>query len=154
MPENRLELIDADLSARLERLSTTQQRAAALAACHAALERTGLSDPILDEGLEALEHARYGSSLLQKQIETFVASLDQVQWDLHDLMDEGRADEATYLAAFQRARAAHSVYFALDADPFRAVTESIYEANAAIGDLASLRATVLAALGKRDARDL
>jgi hypothetical protein len=44
-----------------------------------------------------------------------------------------------YVAAFGRARAAAAVWFAFDEDAQTAATESVYEANAALGSMESVR---------------
>ncbi len=145
--ESRLDLIAVDLADRIDRAPASQQRAAALAACRFALDRTGLDDRIVKEGMNALERGGYPNVLLQEKLTLLVEALDEIQWDLQEKVDAGRADQAEYLAAFSRARAAHAVYFALDPDPFVAAVESVYEANAATDDLPGLRQAVTAALG-------
>ncbi len=146
MTENRLELLDKELSARLERASNSQLRKAAKVACRFALDRASASHPILDRSLEAIELGNYEDSTFTAQLESFVNQLDEIQWDLQEKMDEGNAELSAYLAAFQRARAANSVYFALNADALVAATESIYEAHAATDDLATLKENILAEL--------
>ena len=148
MIERRLELIAPDLLAHFRKAPNSQLRAVALAASRFALEHTGLADPLLNEGLEALESARYGDTSLRERVESFIDMLDQIQWNLQDLMDEGKADQTSYLIAFRRARAAHSVYFALDLDAFAAAAESVYEANAATEDFESLNKIILSALNQ------
>jgi predicted transcriptional regulator len=143
--ENRLELVDPDLSKRLSRMTEMQLRAVALAVSRFAVERTGLSDAIIDRGLAALHEGRYGDPQLRSQLWSLVESLDEIQWDLQDAIDEGRASQDEYEVAFNRARAAHSVYFAQDPDALEAALEATYEANAATDDLAGLRAAVLTA---------
>ncbi len=146
MTKKRMELIDKALVVRLERASSSQLRAAALAACRLALERTSLTDPIIEEGLKALTAGDYGDPLLRSKLESLVNALDEIQWDLQDLLEEGRIDRATYEAAFNRARAANAVYAALDSDAFEAAADSIYEAYHATDDLAGLTGVVVAAL--------
>ncbi len=145
MTENRLESLDPELSARLETASIFQLRAAALAACRFVLKNTNLNHPILDRGLEALELGNYSDDSLSAKLESFVNYLDELQWDLQEKMDEGRTEISTYLAAFHQARAANSVYFALNTDALNAATESIYEAYAATEELATLKELALAA---------
>lgn len=143
MTENRLELLDADLSARLEKASISQLRNAAKIAGRFALDRANLSHPILDRTLEAIELGNSGDSSLKLQLESFVNTLDEVQWDLQEKLDEDSAKLSTYQAAFRRARAANSVYFALNAEAFTAATEAIYEAHAATDDLITLKEEIL-----------
>ncbi|XWK91154.1 MAG: hypothetical protein U7127_14220 [Phormidium sp.] len=143
MTENRLELLDRDLSTLLEKASISQQRNAALIASQFAIERTNLNDPIVEQGLKAIELGNFGDESLREKIEALVNQLDEIQWDLQEKMDAGETDLSTYLGAFQQARSANSLYFALDADAFNAATESIYEADAATDDLAALKQKVL-----------
>lgn len=146
MTENRLELLDPDLSALLKKADSSQLRTAAHMACRFALEKTSLSHQILDQGLEALELGNYGDDSLRTKLESFVNQLDEIQWNLQEKMDEGDTKLSTYLAAFHQARAANSLYFALDADALNAATESVYEAHAATDELATLKQRILEAL--------
>jgi len=62
------------------------------------------------------------------------------------LRQVAKDDQAAYLDKFAAARAAHSLWFALDADPLAAALESVYGAQAARGNLDALRAVVSRAL--------
>jgi len=135
---NRLSLIDPEFSAFLRQRTDLELRSVALAACQFALERTGLRDPLINTGLEALTNHNYGDLLLRSKVEVLVESLDEVQWNLQDAMKEGKANRIDYEAAFQQARAAHTLYFALDSDAFLAAIDSLYEANAATGNPSKL----------------
>lgn len=146
MTENRLELVEPDLSAHLLTASVSQRRTVALIACRFALDVTHLNDPTIKEGLDALAMGKYGDTVLRKKLESLVTQLDEIQWDLQDLMDEGRTELSNYLAAFRRARAANSLYLAFSEDALQAATECIYEASAATDELATLKQLVLAAL--------
>ncbi|MFB2897465.1 hypothetical protein ACE1CI_31495 [Aerosakkonemataceae cyanobacterium BLCC-F50] len=143
MTENRLELLDRDLSTLLKKASVSQQRNAALIASQFAIERTNLNDPIVSQALKAIELGNFGDESLREKIEALVNQLDEIQWDLQEKMDAGEAELSIYLTTFQQARSANSLYFALDADAFNAATESIYEADAATDDLAALKQKVL-----------
>ncbi|MBE9227300.1 hypothetical protein IQ264_17885 [Phormidium sp. LEGE 05292] len=143
MTENRLELLDSDLSTLLKKASVSQQRNAALVASQFAIERTSLNDPIVAQALKAIEIGNYGDESLREKIESLVNQLDEIQWDLQEKMDAGEAELSAYLGAFQQARSATSLYFALDADAFNAATESIYEADAATDDLVTLKQRIL-----------
>jgi len=139
MTENRLELLDRDLSTLLKKASVSQQRNAALIASKFATKRTSLNNPIVAQALKAIELGNYSDESLREKIESLVNQLDEIQWDLQDKMEEGEIDISTYLAAFQQARAANSLYFALDDNALIAANESIYEADAATDDLATLK---------------
>lgn len=131
MTENRLEMLDLNFSDMLTKASKMQQRKAAKLACKFALERTQIQEPIVRQGLEALELGRYGDSSILAKLQSLANHLDEIQWDLQEKMESGGTDLSTYLAAFKRARAATALYFALNADALVAATESIYEAYSA-----------------------
>ncbi|MCL1470116.1 hypothetical protein [Argonema antarcticum] len=143
MTENRLELLECYLSTLLEKASVSQQRNAAIVASRFALDRTSLSDPIVEQALKAIELGNFSDDSLREKIESLVNQLDEIQWNLQDKMEEGETDISTYIAAFQQARSANSLYFALDANALIAATESIYEADAATDDLATLKQIIL-----------
>ncbi|MEG3858890.1 hypothetical protein [Microcoleus sp. herbarium12] len=143
MTENRLEFIDAEQSEMLKQATIVEQRNAAKVACKFAIERTSLSHPILDEGLQSLEKERYGDFSLQNKLLSLVDRLDEIQWELQEKMGEGSIELSDYLAAFHTARAVNSLYFALNADPFVAASEAIYEAQAATDELVNLKQKIL-----------
>jgi hypothetical protein len=143
MTENRLEFIDAEQSEMLKQATIAEQRNAAKVACKFAIERTSLSHPILDEGLQSLEKDRYGDFSLQNKLLSLVDRLDEIQWELQEKMGEGSIELSDYLAAFHTARAVNSLYFALNADPFVAASEAIYEAHAATDELVNLKQKIL-----------
>jgi hypothetical protein len=146
MTENRLEFIDAEQSEMLKQATISELRNAAKTACQFALERTSFSHPILEEGLEALEKSQCGDVSLQNKLQSLVDRLDEIQWDLQEKMAEGSIELSDYLAAFYTARAVNSLYFALNADPFVAASEAIYEAHAATDELVTLKQKILQVL--------
>lgn len=143
MTENRLEFIDAEQSEMLKQATIAEQRNAAKVACKFAIERTSLSHPILDEGLQSLEKDRYGDFSLQNKLLSLVDRLDEIQWELQEKIGECSIELSDYLAAFHTARAVNSLYFALNADPFVAASEAIYEAHAATDELVNLKQKIL-----------
>lgn len=142
----RLERINPDLFDRLRSASAIQQRAAARAACRFALDYNDLVGPIIDASWEAIETAKYGDSRPRKQLKAFVSQLEVVQGKVRDCVEEGQASRAHYIAAFRRARAANSIYYALSSDTFEAAIESTYEANAATSDIEGLVRAISSAL--------
>ncbi len=144
MRPNSLVSVDADLAARLDRASESELRAAALAACQFALARVPVTDSVIEEGLTALQQHRYGDQDgLRTRIEAVVTGYDEQQWALQDA---GRGDDPAYFDAFEKARAANTLYYALDTDPWLASTRAIYDAEAATDDLTALKGEVLTAL--------
>ncbi len=144
--EDRLELVAPDLSAQLRESDDASRRAAALAACHLALSRNHLAEPLVGEALAALEAGSGGGSQLKESLWRVVEKFDTDYFDLQDAADEGKATEPEYVAAFRKARAANALHCALSRSSFEAATESIYEANAAVEDLDALRAVIQDAL--------
>lgn len=144
MRANCLVSIDEDLAAQLDHASAEQLRAAALAACQFALARIPVPEPAIREGLNALQQHRYGDQDgLRTRIEAVVRGYDEQQWALQDA---GKGDALAYFDAFERARVANSIYYALDIDPWLASTRAIYDAEAATSDLTDLKNEVHAAL--------
>jgi hypothetical protein len=138
----RLETVAPDLVETLEGASEPVLRSVAHRAALLAVERTDLDDPRLERARAALGQGRTGASQERVGLQTLVEELDQAQWDLQDAVDHGTATREQQLAAFSRARAASSLWFALDEDALVAAVEALYEANAAIDDIESLRMTV------------
>jgi hypothetical protein len=99
-------------------------------------------DPVIAAAMDIVKTGRYDDVSRREQLDILVERLDAQQWDLQDAVAAGHADEGAYLLAFAQARAAHAVYFALDADPFIAATEAIYEAQAAIDEIDVIRAVI------------
>jgi hypothetical protein len=146
MEENRLQLIDPDLSVKLERSGERGRRRAARAACEYALARVALTHQTLEAGFRALGAARFGDRDTLAALEQLTEALDAEYFDLQERADASGDGQKAFLDAFKRARAANAVYFALKSDSLEAARESIYEANAATEDLAGLREAVLTAM--------
>ena len=120
---SRLSSVAADLADLLTAQPESVQRAVAAKAAEWALGAVEVSDPRLDAGLRLLAASEYGPGPAATALESLVDELDDVAFDLHD-----DGDDAGYAKAFDRARAAHSVLFALEPDPVEAVLEASYEA--------------------------
>jgi hypothetical protein len=140
--ENRLELIDYDLSEKIKNASSEKQRSISLAVTRYAIMESNLISNLVGQAYEAVRTGRINDKELKDQIEHLVQDLDQKQWDLHDLVDEGEASEEEYLKAFKRARAANALFFLLDADPVISALESSYEAHAVSGSIEDLRSVI------------
>ena len=63
-----------------------------------------------------------------------------------------RAADSEYMRAFERARAANAIYYALSTDAWEAATESIYEATAATDQFEAIAEIVSQVLGTSSAR--
>jgi len=143
MRPNSVASIDQDLADQLERANENQLRAAALLAVRFALARIPLMEPAIAEGLQALEEHRYGDQDVRSRVEAVVRKYDEQQWGLQE---DGQGDSPAYSDAFEKARAANALYYALDPDPWLAATRAIYDTEAATEDLPGLRREVLSGL--------
>jgi len=114
--------------------------------CRLAVERTGLTHPIVDGALNELEADLSSDASIKSQLEHLTEDLDKIQWDLQGDVDRGKAEHESYMAAFSRARAANALWHAFWEDPFVSAVEAAYEAHAAIGDLVVIERLVEAIL--------
>ena len=140
----RLQTVLPDLVEYLERLPEPRLRTVAEAVVIAALRAAGLSEVRVERALEALRARAYGDSEQRASVEALADELDEAAWAVQERMDAGEPNEAEYSAAFRRARAAASLWFALDSDPLAAALEASYEAQAA-ADEATVRREIAAA---------
>ena len=132
MSENRLDLLDASLAQRLSQSPPIQLRQIAKAVSHFVLQQVPIDDiAIVGQGYQMLEINEVGDPELREQLLATIRILDERQWSLHDLVEMERSTDTEYMRAFERARAANAIYYALSADAWEAATESIYEATAA-----------------------
>ena len=130
----RLAMAAPDLAARLESLTEEQVRGEVSVAVRAALTHTGLTDPTIAKALGL--DGREPDLSLRTAVEAVATRLDEEAWSIH----EREGDTAQYLAVFGRARAASAAYFSLDPDVRGSADDALYEAQAALGSIVSLRA--------------
>lgn len=130
----RLETIAADLVDELAHKPELRLRVAAEAVAVAALHATDIQDERIDQALAALRAGEYGDAVKRKAVKALADELDEAAWDIQEQVDTGDAYQHEYLAAFRRARAVTSLWFALDDDPMVAAMEAAYEARAAADD--------------------
>lgn len=135
----RLETVAPDLVEVLERLTTSELRSIAIEVSEWIVRQVGLADPRADAALTALRADVTGTSAVQDRLKVLVDDLDERAWDLQDKVEDGSATQEQYLHAFALARAAASVRFALESDALESALESVYEAQAATGDVAGVR---------------
>jgi hypothetical protein len=138
----RLGRIAPDLVERVLRATGDVQREISLDACRHAIAAAGLSDPVVHAGLRCAERGKYGDTAARAAVRDLMGALDETAWGIQEQVDEGGADEATYLTAFTKARAANALFYALDSDPATGALEALYEANVASDDLPQLRMLV------------
>jgi len=135
----RLASVAPDLVEALPRMTPVRLRAIAVEASTWIVDVVGLVDARLDAALAAVRDLQVGASPERDALKLLVDELDERAWDIQEDFDAGRAPEEAYLDAFALARAASAVWFAFESDPLQSALESVYEAQAAKGDLAGVR---------------
>jgi hypothetical protein len=131
--KGRLGTISPGLLQRLRTASPEQQREIAVLAATTAIRSVELDAPAADGALMCLRARRLGPSPQRDVLASLRDELDALAWDLQDA-----GSSSDYPAAFQRARAASSLWYALDEDAETAALEAVYESQAAIGGLPDL----------------
>jgi hypothetical protein len=144
---SRLATVARDLVTALERAGDRQRRDVAEAVSSWVVQRAGLADPRVDVAQAALREQRVGEGPERDAMRRLAEQLDGEAWDARERSDAGPYPPQRYLDLFARARAASSVWNALDPDPLVAALEAVYEAQAATGDLEEVRRLVTATLG-------
>jgi hypothetical protein len=130
----RLATVAPDLVSRLDSLSDDQLGNVVAVAAREAVTRSGLDEATVSTALDLIGPGEPDTSA-RWAVEVIGTQLDERAWDIQELEN----DSQQYLDAFQRARAAWAVFFALDPDRRVAAVESIYEAQAALGSIDELR---------------
>jgi hypothetical protein len=98
--------------------------------CLLAVERAGVAEPRLAEGLDAIRSRRFGDQGVRSRLDVLTEELDEAAWDIQDRDD---ASDAEYRRAFVKARAVAAVAFAVEGT-LGASFDSLYEAYHAIQD--------------------
>lgn len=130
----------------MEGLSAVVLRRVAVESAALAVARTQLADPRLEVALQALDASAAEMATAHTIVEQITNELDEQAWDIQDLVDAGAASQEAYEEAFRKARAAAAVGYALDPDPRASAFEAVYEAQAAVVDLAAVRMAVALAI--------
>ena len=132
MAGERLDFGNVPLADALRALGPAGLKAVAAVAAQLAVADTGLADPRLDPALAALDTGGSASQAGREAVETLIRELDEVYLTLASERDAATPASAVEFASFVRARAAHSVWFALDPDPHTAAFEAVYESVTAL----------------------
>jgi hypothetical protein len=139
----RLRSVDLALAERLAQLTDHQLRRCAAAAARFAVAQIGLQHAAIAAALEAVDRGLWGDTPVRDAVKSLADQLDVVFWDLGDAAEAGTATGDAVTHAFERARAATSMFFALDANATVAAFEAIYEAHIALGESDSRLHSVL-----------
>ncbi len=126
MPRNVLELDSNEMASQVESADDSTKRAISLAACKWAVDRELSDDPVVQSALARLEGGNYGDPRFLASLQDHVNKLDLIYFDARDAAQD-------FFPLFVKARVASAVLFALDADPFRAVTHCLYELCESLG---------------------
>jgi hypothetical protein len=145
----RLETVAPDLVSAMSHLEARVLDAIALDVCKLAMAETGLDAEILVEAVDALSR-RDKTSVNRDDVKALVDRLDEEAWTVQDAVDDGSAFEDNYSVAFALARAASTVWSALDTDSLIAALESTYEAQAATGAIGEIRQVVAKSMSRFD----
>jgi hypothetical protein len=143
----RGQLLDARLRRLLDDADDVACRRAAVSVSRLAVERAGVEDARLASALTVATSGPFGESAVRRSVEVLTQELDGTAWDAQGQGDASGTGQAVYVAAFRKARAANSVWSALDLDPMEAATEATYEAVAATDDVEAVHAALLASIG-------
>ena len=139
---SRLARAEPDLAARIAAAPATAQRAIAAGVASLAVRETGLADPVVERALRSIRGGAPVAADVRAAVTSLLFGLEQRQWHLQDLVEEGREAPANQAAAFAQARACNAVEYALAEDPLTAVLEATYETLVAVGDMTAVRSVL------------
>lgn len=146
--QSRLESLSPELARAVEDASAAQRHDAALAASALAVEQTGLRNVAVDAALQELRGNGTVDDSRRSELYALVEELDEAYWDTQELVESGSAAGSDALSAFRQARAAASVAFATETGARTAALEGLYEAVAALDDVAAVVRATASALGE------
>ena len=135
--KGRMFLLDDAVQTFVQSATDDARRKFARACAQLALERAFAGDASNDKAVlrQALA-TKPPAPDVAAAVEKIVDKLDELGFDLNDKAEAGKATQAEYLAAYNKARAANAVWYVLHADPLVAASECAYEAGIAVGEQA------------------
>ena len=141
---SRLDTIDPALARIITDQTTTKQRAVALAVAEWVTRRFGLDDSRIQDVLVAGRNRQFGAGPEREALRVLVEELDERAWNIQDQdQDDGGAETQAYLEAFSLARAADASWCSLELNATEAALETVYEAQAATGEVGEVQQVVL-----------
>jgi len=151
---SRLELEAPALTKAVGDADEATKRRVAKAVSEFAWNLRPIADPRAQRALESLVREQFGDSMARSDLERLGSELDERQrllWEALDAGAEGVSDE-DFDSAFECARTANALWFALDDDPLAAALEASYEVHAGFEDFETVEALLRAVLrGEQDA---
>jgi hypothetical protein len=128
MPTNPMRSMSGiadDLVQYVDSVSPSHKRRIAEAVARWALSHVGESGQAIDQANECLRLGLFGDSPERRLVERHVEQLDELAWDAQDREKLVDATPGEYDAVFSLARAVHSLWFAMSADPDEAAREHV-----------------------------
>jgi len=139
----RLESFAPELAVKLRRASSSEQRAATLAACEFAVAHAFVDHDVIHKVLEHLRTSRSLEPETKAEVKTLVERLDNEYFDLRVAAEGGWTTGAECICVFAQARAVAALSYAGDEDAVNA----IYEAAFTVDDKNELFVLVDSVLG-------
>jgi len=133
MTDNRLSTVAPDLVTTILKESAHVQDRVAMMIAEWVVTAAGLVDDRISIGLVRSGEGERGDSPERDAVKAVVDEFDELAWDIQDLIEVGGGSQADYEVAFNKARAANTVWSALDSNSRVAVLDALYEAQAATG---------------------
>ncbi len=129
MTRTSLSQYSPDLDAYIDGLAEDQLRTIAWAVALWVVGELEVRDPRIADLVRSPTPVLDESQRLA--VEQLYLELDEIGWDLQDLIDEGTATEEEYAAAFVRARAVNALWDAMDPHAETAASRALYESISA-----------------------
>jgi hypothetical protein len=149
MAEGKLSTLDPELFSRLTRAPDETLRRLAVAACRYAVQSAGLKYLIVDAAIQSLTEQKVLTQEQYSELRQLVMALDAIQVDTRSREQlKQKKPEDTKRAASQ-ARAANTVFIAINEDPVIASLDSIYAAYQTSNDWPSLKKILMDVLEKK-----
>ncbi len=128
-----------ELAEAITALTTPQRKAFAIAAAEAAIKVSALDNEFVIDALARAWAGEFLETRLLAELAAVVEHLDEAAWTISEAVERGDADYSAYEAEFTKARAANSLWFAINTAEPHFAHETTYEAMAANTELSVIR---------------
>jgi hypothetical protein len=149
MAEGRLSNLDPELFSRLTRVPDEMLRRLALAACRYAVQTAALEYPIIHAAIRSLSEEKTLTPEEFTELRQLVMALDAIQVDTRNREQLKQKTPQESKKAASQARAANTVFIAVNEDPVIAALDSIYAAYQTSEDWPSLKKILNEVLEKK-----